>query len=222
MLNNILECKTCHILCNRNINADIDMFDILLSIYGNNGRPDVFQREIVIFNMISSFLRLLIQLQLCFFFNTKKFTSFSMPSSLDALPTIVQNDIDCKEKAIAQVWVTANCRCLVFGPATLTVEQAVVIAHATSVQSNNQRTSTNKQIHATSSLDTQKIYCSACKKSFATDATWQTHLRSAKHINMIKAQRPPSSVAQKQQQQQQKSGKSYQSIYIYIENNHIN
>lgn len=45
------------------------------------------------------------------------------------------------------------------------------------------------------------LYCAACKKKFNNEATWQNHLKSAKHIANAKAKSK-----QQQQQQQQPSG----------------
>lgn len=53
----------------------------------------------------------------------------------------------------------------------------------------------------TANNPTSNLYCTACKKKFNNEATWQNHLKSAKHIANAKAKSK-----QQQQKQQQSSG----------------
>ncbi|CDS04864.1 hypothetical protein LRAMOSA07394 [Lichtheimia ramosa] len=53
----------------------------------------------------------------------------------------------------------------------------------------------------TANNPTSNLYCTACKKKFNNEATWQNHLKSAKHIANAKTKSK-----QQQQKQQQPSG----------------
>ncbi|KAI9592934.1 hypothetical protein BDF19DRAFT_192680 [Syncephalis fuscata] len=106
---------------------------------------------------------------------------------LGKLPATVQSDID------------------LFGAPVLGTDHtlAVELSTATSQLSSpspslsSSRLQTNKPNDSSLGTETQRLYCIICKKSFATDATWQAHLRSTKHINAAKSQHQRAAPAQK-------------------------
>src|ERR1700742_149450 len=75
-------------------------------------------------------------------------------------------------------------------PRSPTIKQSVPVRPNVAKGSREEKSSPN--------LATSKLYCAACRKKFSSEATWKTHLKSAKHLqNNHAANKMPAAVSLK-------------------------